>query len=182
MTDLETGTILLARTYDEKGGESTLGTKSSDNRQEAAYRDIISRVSQQFVAELGASVPIAALVALVQGNSVALTAGSAAGVKPGMRFEVYAEGDAIKNPATGEILSIKKTRYAVLLVTKVEEKLAWADIVKTFADNGAEDPAPNATRIEPEMSAQSLAGGGGAGAGEGGGGGGHKKKDKDKPN
>jgi curli biogenesis system outer membrane secretion channel CsgG len=181
MTDLETGTILLSRTYDEKGGESTLGTHSSDNRQESAYRDIVTRVAQQFVSELGASVPISALVALVQGNSVALTAGSAAGVQPGMRFEVYAEGEAIKNPATGEVLSVKTTRYAVLVVTKVEEKLAWADIVKTFADNGAEDPAPNASRIEQEMSARSLAGGGGGGQG-GGGGGGHKKKDKDTPN
>ena len=91
-------------------------------------------------------------------------AGSAAGVKPGMRFEVYAEGEAIKNPATGEVLSVKKTRYAVLRVTKVEEKLAWADIVKTFDDNGTQDPTPTASRIEQQMSVQSL-GGGGADAG-----------------
>ena len=95
-----------------------------------------------------------------------------------MRFEVFAEGDPIKNPATGEILSIKKTRYAVLRVTAVEEKLAWAEIVRTFDDNGTEDAAPTASRIEPQMSAQSLSGGGGQGQGQGGGGG--KKKDKDK--
>lgn len=182
LTDLETGTIILAKTYDEKGGESTLGTKSSDNRQESAYRDIISRVSQQFVAELGAQVPIEAIVAVVEGNTVALTAGAAAGVKAGMRFEVYAEGDAIKNPATGEILSVKKTRYAVLRVTKVEEKLAWADIVRTFADNGTPDAAPTASRIEPQMSVQSLSGGGGEGAVVDDNGGGRKKKDKDKNN
>jgi len=183
LTDLETGTIVLARSYEEKGGESTLGTKSSDNRQEAAYRDIVTNVAHRFVAELGDTVPISALVAVVDGGRVALTAGSAAGVQPGMRFEVYAEGDPIKNPATGEVLSIKKTRYAVLRVTTVEDKLAWAEIVKTFDDNGAEDAAPTASRIETQMSAQSLSGGGGAGAGQNGGGGGKKKnKDKDKDN
>ena len=176
LTDLETGTIVLARTYDEKGGESTLGTKSSDNAQESAYRDIIARVSQRFVAELGASVPIAALVAAIDGGQVILTAGSGAGVKEGMRFEVYAEGDPVKNPATGEIISIKKTKYAILRVVRVEEKASWAEIVRTFADNGAEDPAPDASRVEPEMSAQSMAGGGGAA--DGGGGGKRDKKDK----
>jgi curli biogenesis system outer membrane secretion channel CsgG len=170
LTDLETGTIVLARSYEDKGGESTLGTKSSDNRQEAAYRDIISRVAQRFVSELGGQVPISALVAVIDGNRVALTAGSAAGVQPGMRFEVYAEGDPIK-----------KTRYAVLRVTEVQEKLAWAEIVKTFADNGAEDPVPNASRIEVQMSADSLAGGGGAAPAADTGGGKHKK-DKDKNN
>lgn len=177
LTDLETGTIVLARTYDEKGGESTLGTKTSDNAQESAYRDIIARVSQRFVAELGASVPIAALVAALDGGQVILTAGSGAGVKEGMRFEVFAEGDAVKNPATGEIISIKKVKYAVLRVVRVEDKASWAEIVRTFADNGAEDPAPNPSRVEPEMSAQSMAGGGGAAEGGGG-----KRDKKDKKN
>jgi hypothetical protein len=180
LTDLETGTIVLARTYDEKGGESTLGTKTSDNKQESAYRDIIARVSQRFVAELGASVPIAALVAALDGGQVILTAGSGAGVKEGMRFEVFAEGDPVKNPATGEIISIKKVKYAVLRVVRVEDKAAWAEIVRTFADNGAEDPTPNPSRIEPEMSAQSMAGGGGAA--DGGGGKRDKKDKKDKNN
>ena len=175
LTDLETGTIVLARTYDEKGGESSFGTKTSDNKQESAYRDIIARVSQRFVAELGASVPIAALVAGIDGGQVILTAGSGAGVKEGMRFEVYAEGDPIKNPATGEIISIKKTKYAILRVVRVEDKASWAEIVRTFADNGAEDPAPNPSRVEPEMSAQSMAGGGGAAVD---GGGKRDKKDK----
>jgi curli biogenesis system outer membrane secretion channel CsgG len=176
LTDLETGTIVLAKSYEQKNSENSFGTKSTDNRQEAAYRDIITNVAHQFVAELGATVPIEALVAVVDGNRVALTAGSAAGVQPGMRFEIYSEDDPIKNPATGEILSYKKTRYAVLRVATVEEKLAWAEIVKTF-DNNVEDPAPNAGRIEAQMSARSLPGGGGATEGGGGGG---KKKDKDK--
>ena len=175
MTDLESGKILLARSYEEKSSDGpSFGTRSTDSPQEAAYRDIISRVSQQFVADLGGSVPVEALVALVEGNRVALTAGSGAGVQPGMRFEVYSEGEAIKNPATGEVLSVRTQRWAVLRVTEVEEKLAWAEIVRTWGDNGSEDASPVPSRIEAQMSARAMQGGGG---GEGGGGG-KKKKDK----
>lgn len=172
MTDLESGAILLARSYEEKNEENDFGTKRTDNPQEAAYRDIVSRVAQRFVSDLGGQVPIEALVALVEGNRVALTAGSSAGVQPGMRFEVYSEGEAIRNPATGEVLSVRTQRWAVLRITEVEEKLAWAEVVKTFGDSGAEDASPVSGRVEAEMSARSMMGGGGEG------GGGKKKKDK----
>jgi curli biogenesis system outer membrane secretion channel CsgG len=179
MTDLESGKILLARSYEEKSSENpSFGTRSTDNAQEAAYRDIISRVAQQFVADVGGAAPIEAIVALVQGNRVALTAGSGSGVQPGMRFEVYADGDVIKNPATGEVLSVKTNRYAVIRVTEVEEKLAWAEIVKTYDDNGTEDASVVPSRIEQQMSVRALTGGGGGGGAESGG----KKKKKDKEN
>jgi len=174
LLDLEKGTVVISRDYEEKGGESSMGTKSSTNKEEAAYRDIITRVSARFVAELGDSVPIDALVVLVEGNRVALTAGSAAGVKPGMRFEVFAEGEAIKHPVTGKVLSRKTFKYAVLVVESVEEELAWASIKRTFDDAGTEDAVPNPGRVSAEMSARSMAGAAGAGAGDG-------KKKKDKP-
>ena len=175
LLDLEKGTVVLSREYEEKGGESTMGTKNSSNKEEAAYRDIITRVAARFVAELGDSVPIEALVALVEGNRVALTAGGAAGVKPGMRFEVFAEGEAIKHPVTGKVISRKTYKYAVLVVESVEDELAWASIKRTFDDAGTEDAVPNPGRVSAEMSARST-GMAGAGAGEGGG-----KKKKDKP-
>lgn len=174
LLDLEKGTVVLSREYEEKGGESSMGTKSSTNKEEAAYRDIITRVSERFVAELGDSVPIEAIIALVEGNRVALTAGGAAGVKPGMRFEVFGEGEAIKHPVTGKVISRKTYKYAVLVVESVEDELAWATIKRTFDDAGTEDAVPNPGRLTAEMSARSMAGM--AGSGEGGGG--KKKKDK----
>lgn len=174
LLDLESGTVVLSREYEEKGGESSMGTKASSNKEEAAYRDIVTRVSERFVAELGDSVPIEALVALVEGGRVALTAGTGAGVKPGMRFEVYAEGEAIRNPATGEILSRKRSRYAVLVVESVEDKLSWATIKRTFDDAGTEDAVPNPGRVTAEMSARSMSGA----TGPADGGGGKRKKDK----
>ncbi len=159
MTDLESGTILLARSYNEKSSQdSGFGTSKTDNPQEAGYRGIITTVAQRFVGELGGTVPIEALIVLVEGGRVALSAGSSAGVSAGMRFEVYSEGEPIRNPATGEILSRRTTKWAVLRVTDVEEKLAWAEIVKTIGDGGVEDAAPNPSRIEAEMSARSIPG------------------------
>lgn len=173
LLDLEKGTVVLSREYEETGGGSSMGTKSSTNKEEAAYRDIITRVAERFVAELGDSVPIEALIALVEGNRVALTAGQAAGVKPGMRFEIYGEGEAIKHPVTGKVISRKTYKYAVVIVESVEEELAWATIKRTFDDAGTEDAVPNPGRLSAEMSARST-GMVTVGSGEGG----KRKKDK----
>ncbi len=178
MLDLESGSIVLSREYTEKGGESSMGTSSSSNREEAGYREIIDRVSQQFVAELGASVPIEALVVTVQNGRVALNKGAAAGVKADMKFEVYAEGEALKDPATGEVLSRTTTRYAMLRVVEVQEKLSWAEVLRTFNDAGTPDAAPDLSKIEAQMSAKSVPAGAGGAAGAGGGGG-KKKKEKE---
>ena len=175
MLDLESGTVVLSREYTEKGGESSMGTSSSNNREEAGYREIIDRVSAQFVAELGASVPIEALVVTVQNGRVALNKGASAGVKADMKFEVYAEGEALRDPATGEVLSRVTTKYAMLRVVEVQEKLSWAEVIKTFAENGTPDAAPDLSKIEAQMSAKSVLGGAAAGAG----GGGKKKKEND---
>lgn len=182
MVDLESGKILISETYTETSTEKSSGfeSKSTDNPQEAAYRQLVATATSKFIDQINAQVPIETLVALVDGGTVALAAGSGAGVSPGMKFEIYSEGEPIKNPATGEVLSYKTTKYAVVRIDKVEEKLAWASIVRTFADNGAQDPTPNPTRIEASMSARSMPGReAGPAVPDDSGKGGKKKKDKD---
>jgi curli biogenesis system outer membrane secretion channel CsgG len=181
MTDLEKGTILATKSYERNSSETTgaFETRSTDNPQEAAYRSIIADVAQQFVNEMGGTVPIEALVVSVGADGrVILNAGSDAGVQQGMRFEVYSEDEPIKDPSTGEILDYNTTRYAVIRVNEVKPRIAYAEVVRTF-DGGAADPAPVPTRIEKEMSVRSMAGGGGAAAADadGGTGGGKKKKE-----
>jgi curli biogenesis system outer membrane secretion channel CsgG len=162
MTDLEKGTILLTKSYQKNTSETsgTFESRSTDNPQEAAYRNIVADVAQQFVGELGGAVPIEALVASIANDGrVILNAGSEAGVQQGMRFEVYSEDEPIKDPSTGEVLDYNTTKYAVIRVNEVKPRVAYAEIVKTF-DGGAADPAPVASRIEKEMSVRSMVGGG----------------------
>ena len=46
---------------------------------------------------------------------------------------VLAEGNAIKDPVTGETLSVQTTKIARLLVTSVEPKISWTTIVTTYS-------------------------------------------------
>lgn len=181
MTDLEKGTILATKTYklDSSSEKSNAFTqRSTDDPKEAAYRQLVATAAQQFVSELSSTVPIEALIASINGGRVILNAGSAAGLAPGMRFEVYSEGEAIKDPATGEILDRTTTKVAVLSIAEVRDRIAYADIVKTWSDGGQLDAAPDPSRLVAGMSARAMSGGGGSAAADNGGGGGkHKNKD-----
>jgi len=71
---------------------------------------------------------------------------------------VYAEGESIKDPVTGEVLSIQKSNIARLLVTAVEPKLSWTSIVATYSPQADTviagermDLAPSAALLKPAM-------------------------------
>jgi hypothetical protein len=177
LTDLEKGTIVLAKTYNLDNSTESTGfeQRSTDNPQEAGYRTIVQRASQEFVAGLSATVPLEALVVSVDGNQVILNKGTAGGVQNGMRFEIYSEDAPIKDPSTGEVLGYKTTKYAVVVVTDAQERLSYAEVRRTFT-NGSPDAAPDASKIIEQMSARSMPGGGGDSAAPAESG--KKKKDK----
>jgi curli biogenesis system outer membrane secretion channel CsgG len=179
MTDLEKGTIVpgSTKTYELSNAETSTGfeQKSTDNPQEAGYRAIISEVAKRYISDVNALVPIEALVAAIKGSQVVLNAGSNAGVMPGMKFEIYEEGEAITDPATGEVLDRETTKVAVVTVASAAERTATADIVRTFT-NGSPDGAPDPAKIVRSMSARSMPERGGAAATGDEGGGGKKKK------
>ena len=77
-----------------------------------------------------------------------------------------------------EVLDYDMTKYAVVRVAEVREKIAYADIEQTWSDGGSADAAPVASRIEAQMSARALSGAA-ASASTGDSGGGGKKKKKD---
>jgi hypothetical protein len=123
-------------------------------------------------------VPVEALVVSVDGNQVILNKGTSGGIQNGMRMEIYSEDAPIKDPATGEVLGYKTSKYAVVVVTDAQERLSYAEIKRTFTNNSP-DAAPDASKIIAQMSARSMpAGGGEAGVTPASDNGGKKKKDK----
>jgi curli biogenesis system outer membrane secretion channel CsgG len=165
MTDLEKGTILLAKTYNLDNSTESTGfeQRSTDNPQEAGYRTIVQNAAQQFVNGLNAAVPVEALVVSVDGGQIILNKGTAGGVQNGMRFEIYSEDAPIKDPSTGEVLGYKTTKYAVVVVTDAQERLSYAEIKRTFTNNSP-DASPDPSKIIEQMSARSMTGGGDGGA------------------
>ena len=82
-----------------------------------------------FVSKLLTHFPVQGLVIRKSDKAVTLDVGGRNGVKPGMKFEVYKKGDAITHPISGAVLGVEKIKTGMIQVTKVQEKLAFAEIV-----------------------------------------------------
>jgi len=61
---------------------------------------------------------------------VSIDLGRIAGVKEGMEFLVYKEGQIIRHPKTKEILDVETIETGKIIITKVRDKISKADIVK----------------------------------------------------
>jgi curli biogenesis system outer membrane secretion channel CsgG len=133
---------------------SGVGSNQAELPKNDAYREMMKRFAGQFVNKMSLSIPISALVVLVRGNEVAIDAGESASVKPGMEFEVFSEGEPIRD-AAGEVLSYDRSVHGKIRVTRVEPKLSWAEVVQTY-NNNQPDPSPNPARIQRDFAVKQL--------------------------
>ena len=76
------------------------------------------------------------IVADVDGTSLTINAGSAAGLAKGQTFTIYHKGKEIKDPKTGEVLDVQTTPIGTLTITNVRDRISTG----TFAPSGG--PAP----------------------------------------
>jgi len=60
---------------------------------------------------------------------VSIDLGRIAGVKEGMEFIVYKEGEVLRHPKTKEILDVETVQTGKIIITKVKNKISTADIV-----------------------------------------------------
>lgn len=138
LVDTETGSIKISETF--TGTETRLGmardfgtTNITQAEATKCFQKNLAAISQQFVDRVNQLSPLEAYVASIDGNRVSINVGEAAGAKVGQEYLVLAEGNAIKDPVTGETLSVQTTKVARLLVTAVEPKLSWTTIVATYS-------------------------------------------------
>jgi TolB-like protein len=68
-------------------------------------------------------------------SSVVIDLGRRAGVKKGMQFSVFKEGNVIKHPKTGEVLDVERIETGVVKISDINDKTATAVIVKETAVN-----------------------------------------------
>lgn len=59
-------------------------------------------------------------------GQIIVRGGSEDGMQPGFRFNVYREGEEIRDPTTGELLDKETKKIGAIEVTKVKEKIAYA--------------------------------------------------------
>jgi TolB-like protein len=63
-----------------------------------------------------------------RGDSVTLDLGVDTGVKTGMQFTVFKEGQEIKHPKTGELLGVERIQTGTVTITEVAQKMCTAQI------------------------------------------------------
>lgn len=138
LVETETGSIKISETF--IGTESRLGmarefgtTNITVAEGVKCFEKNLAVISQQFVDRVNQLSPLEGFVASIDGSRVAINVGEAAGAKIGQEYMVLMEGSAIKDPVSGETISVQKTNVARLLVTSVEPKLSWTTIVATYS-------------------------------------------------
>ena len=72
--------------------------------------------------------PLEGYVVSRKGDSVTLDLGILTGVKPGMQFIVFREGQVIKHPKTGEVLDVERIKTGTITITNVMQKICKAQI------------------------------------------------------
>jgi curli biogenesis system outer membrane secretion channel CsgG len=104
-----------------------------------ATMDAVNKLSEQLKTvslQGGASdrsLDLDARVADVNGSSITINAGSAAGLQVGQTFTVYHKGKEIKDPSTGEVLDVQTTAIGQLTITVVRDRIA----IGTYTGSGA---------------------------------------------
>jgi curli biogenesis system outer membrane secretion channel CsgG len=112
----------------------TLGGDSFDNTPLGeATRQAIEKAVAEIVA-VSARQPWRALVVEFDGRDIAINSGSAAGVKVGDRFDIERITNPLTDPATGEVLSVRRKGLGTLVITGVEAKVAYGPFKSSDPD------------------------------------------------
>lgn len=74
--------------------------------------------------------PLKGYIVQRDGKNVVIDLGGSAGVKKGMQFIVYKEGNVIKHPKTGEILDVQRIETGRVEIVGVRGKISEAKIIK----------------------------------------------------
>lgn len=74
--------------------------------------------------------PLKGYIVFRNNNRVTIDLGRRAGVRRGMQFIAYKEGDVIKHPKTGEVLDVKSIQTGVLEIDIVKNKTSEGMVLK----------------------------------------------------
>jgi TolB-like protein len=114
-----------ARIIDVANG-SIIAAESVKSSSAVGLEELVVQMAAKIIKDF----PLEGYVVSRQGEKVRIDLGKSAGVKNGMRFIVFREGEVIKHPKTGEVLDVEIIETGKVQITLVREKLAQADIIE----------------------------------------------------
>jgi TolB-like protein len=87
-------------------------------------QDLVVEMSEKIIKNF----PLEGYVVNRSGDSLTIDLGLRTGVKKGMRFIVYKEGQIIKHPKTGEVLDVERIETGKITIENVSQKICIATI------------------------------------------------------
>lgn len=87
-------------------------------------QDLVVEMSEKIIKNF----PLEGYVVNRSGDSLTIDLGLRTGVKKGMRFIVYKEGQIIKHPKTGEVLDVERIETGKITIESVSQKICTAKV------------------------------------------------------
>jgi TolB-like protein len=116
-------TEINARIIDVESA-SIIAAENIKSAATARLQDMVIDMSEKIIKNF----PLEGYVVNRSGDSVTLDLGVRTGVKTGMRFIVFKEGQIIKHPKTGEVLDVERIETGKVTITSVAQKICTAKI------------------------------------------------------
>lgn len=110
--------IQMERSYTAKSGEL------SDEMMVAIARSMAEKIALHV-----ADVIFPAKVLIRRDNIVTINRGEGGGVEVGDVFDVYAQGEELKDPDTGEVLGREEVKVGKVKITQVNAKMSQAEVL-----------------------------------------------------
>ena len=82
--------------------------------------------------------PLEGYIAKRDGADVVIDLGELAGVKAGMKFMAYKEGEIVRHPKTDEILYVKQNKTGIIEIKNVQQKISEGIILEELNDDAIE--------------------------------------------
>jgi curli biogenesis system outer membrane secretion channel CsgG len=135
-TSLSAGTSYKAMNLGSDSFNNTPLGEATRHAIEKAVAEIVAVTARQ---------PWQALVVDVDGRDLAINAGRGSGLKPGDRFRVERVAKSLTDPATGEVLSVRRKELGTVRITSVEEKVSFG----AFDATDRQKPARGDLVVQP---------------------------------
>ena len=110
---------------------SIIAAESVKSSTASRLQDLIVEMSAKIIRNF----PLEGYVVDRDGKKITIDLGSRAGVKPGMEFVVYREGEFIKHPKTGEVLDVERIHTGRVRIQSVLGKISEGEVLDEEADD-----------------------------------------------
>ena len=108
-------------------GGTIIAAESVKSSRAIRLEDLVVQMAEKIIKDF----PLEGYIVHIDGEKVTIDLGKQAGVKTGMSFSVFREGNMIKHPKTGDILDIQHIQTGIVQITDIRDRIAIGIIVES---------------------------------------------------